>query len=102
MLTLRCFFVEVFPNRLAIGVKNLETETIKARLQAIVCTVPDNNAGKVLFGTKVDFPKGGRIAVIVVGDALGFVEVAISNAVNGEFGVAIMARCALASLGSEG
>ena len=86
----------MFPNRLAIGVKNLEAETIEAWLQAIVGAVPDNNAGKVLFGTEVDFPECGRIAVVVVGDALGFVEVAISIAVNGEFGVAIIARGALA------
>ena len=77
LLALRGFMIDVFPDGPAVGVENLKAETIEAGLQLSVCPVPDDDAGEVMLGAEVDFPERSRVAVAVVGDTFGFVEITI-------------------------
>ena len=98
---LRGFLVDVFPDGLALGVENLKAETIETGLQPAVRAVPDDDAGKIMLGTEVDFPEGGGVTIVVVGDTLGLEEITIRIAVNGEPCVSVKPCRALSCLASE-
>ena len=101
-LALRGFLVDVFPDGLAVCIQNLKAEVIEAWLQAAVGAVPENNTGKIMHRTEVNFPPWGGVAIaVVVGDALGLKEVSVGIAVDSEPCMSIVSCGALSSTASE-